>query len=177
MGSHSLLQGVFLTQGLNIQVSCIAGRFLTIRATRKVRVNLYCKIVTCCIFFQYKIFMMSVLDFSYIHFSESWRRILRNLEKEMLQMQISALEREILVNNAISQWRGSPQPCQLMVQKCSGVLGWSSFPSHPLHIYIKLNIFPFNFSILMCFQGNLIHMFLIHLLQLIKCCCVRIFSA
>ena len=85
VGSHSFLQGVFLTQGLNIQVSCIAGRFFTIRATRKVRVNFYCKIVMCCIFFQYKIFMMSVLDFSYIHFSESWRKVLRNLEKGMLQ--------------------------------------------------------------------------------------------
>ena len=28
---------------------------------------------------------MSVLDFSYIHFSESWRKVLRNLEKGMLQ--------------------------------------------------------------------------------------------
>lgn len=29
----------------------------------------------------------------------------------------------------------------------------------------------------MYFQGNLIHMFLIHLLQLIKCCFVKLFSA
>ena len=34
VGSRSLLQGIFPTQGLN-QVSCIAGRFLTIRATRE----------------------------------------------------------------------------------------------------------------------------------------------
>lgn len=34
-----------------------------------------------------------------------------------------------------------------------------------------------NFSILMYFQGNLIHMFLIHLLQLIKCCFGRLFFA
>ena len=33
-GSHSLLQGIFPTQGSN-QVSCIAGRFFTIWATGK----------------------------------------------------------------------------------------------------------------------------------------------
>ena len=33
VGSHSLLQGIFPTQGLN-QVSCIAGRLFTIGATR-----------------------------------------------------------------------------------------------------------------------------------------------
>ena len=33
-GSHSLLQGTFLTQGSNLG-SCIAGRFLAIWATRK----------------------------------------------------------------------------------------------------------------------------------------------
>ena len=34
MGSHSLLQGIFLTQGSN-QVCCTAGRFFTISANRE----------------------------------------------------------------------------------------------------------------------------------------------
>ena len=34
VGSHSLLQGIFSTQGLN-QVSCIADRFFTVWATRE----------------------------------------------------------------------------------------------------------------------------------------------
>ena len=45
--SHSLLQGIFPTQGLN-QVFCIADRFLTIWAIREAqtwtRCNLYCKL-------------------------------------------------------------------------------------------------------------------------------------
>ena len=32
VGSHFLLQGIFLTQGSN-QISCIAGRFVTVQAT------------------------------------------------------------------------------------------------------------------------------------------------
>ena len=30
VSSHSLLQGIFPTQGLNPQISCIAGGFLTV---------------------------------------------------------------------------------------------------------------------------------------------------
>ena len=36
VGSHSLLQRIFLTQGLNLDL-CIAGRFFTIWATREAR--------------------------------------------------------------------------------------------------------------------------------------------
>ena len=38
VGCHSLFQGIFLTQGLNL-VSLIAGRFFTICATREAQIN------------------------------------------------------------------------------------------------------------------------------------------
>ena len=34
MGSHSFLQGIFLTQGSNLAISCIPGRFFTFWATK-----------------------------------------------------------------------------------------------------------------------------------------------
>ena len=40
VGSHSLLQEIFLTQGLN-WISCIIGRFLTIKATREAPLLIY----------------------------------------------------------------------------------------------------------------------------------------
>ena len=46
VGSHSLLQGIFLTQDLT-QVSHIAGRFLTVWATREALMDLcVCVIVS-----------------------------------------------------------------------------------------------------------------------------------
>ena len=39
VGSHSLLQGIFLTQG-STWVSCFAGRFFTIWATREVQIRI-----------------------------------------------------------------------------------------------------------------------------------------
>ena len=35
MGSHFLIQGIFPTQGSNLGLSCIAGRFLTVWAIRE----------------------------------------------------------------------------------------------------------------------------------------------
>ena len=71
------------------------------------------------------------------------------------------------------------KPTTLSINGAKTQLGFGlvKFPKPSFTYLHKIKYFSINFSILMCFQGNLIHMFLIHLLQLIKCCCVRLFSA
>lgn len=136
-------------------------------------INLYYNIVMCYVFFflTHIIFVMGGLGFSCIHFWESWRK--KRFNCKFLHWK----GRDWLATHKVNgeEVQGS---ANTWYNHAVGSGGWSSFPSSALHIWIKQStFFLLNFSTLMYLQGNLTHMFLIHLLQLIKCCFARMFSA
>lgn len=65
----------------------------------------------------------------------------KNPGKECYNCKFLHCKRRNWLTTQKNQWWGTLRPCQYMVQKCSGVLGWSGFPSLPLHIWIKLSAF------------------------------------
>ena len=68
VGSHSLLQGIFLSQGSN-QVSCVAGRFFTISATREA-LTLFRDILSCGFFILFFMTssLLTILELIYVGF-------------------------------------------------------------------------------------------------------------
>lgn len=116
------------------------------------------------------IFMISRLGFSCVHFWGSWR-------KRCYSCKSLHWKRRNWLAKQKSKER-NPKTLPIHSAKMQWGFGLVKIPKLAFTYLDKAKCFSLlNFSTLMYFQGNLIHMFLIHLLQLIKCCFVRLFSA